>query len=205
LEATRRDTQPSAGQRRSKVKKASVKEGKKSAKEIDESTESKGEIPQNSERLESATNLGLFPGEDHAAYAALHDELKKLHRPETPLHVEVVARATALIWRLRRIPAFEAAVFNSTARSLGCLTQLSSSKRSPEEQSANFGHVLSDVLKADALSKIAQYEAMLRDQLKLVYKELEEILDWHFRFDLERGSIDFVREDAPADPPWLIK
>jgi hypothetical protein len=42
----------------------------------------------------------------------------------------VVARATALIWRLRRIPAFEAAVFNSTARSLGCFENLSNSQLS---------------------------------------------------------------------------
>lgn len=61
------------------------------------------------------------------------------------------------------------------------------------------------MLKTDALGKIAQYEAMLRDQLKLVYRELEEINDWHLRFDFERGSIDFVEQDAPADPPWLSK
>jgi hypothetical protein len=204
LQANRRGPRPNAKPRGLKEKRASAKRGGKAGEIKDKSPEGKSDIAQSSERIES-TNRALFPGEDHTAYTALHDELKKLYRPETPLHVEVVARVTALIWRLRRIPAFETAVFNATARSVGCPANPSHSKLSPEAQSADLGLVLSTMLKDDALCKIAQYEATLREQLKLAYRELEEINDWHFRFGFERGSIDFVEQDAPADPSWLVK
>lgn len=193
------DSPPSPRSRRSKEKKRVPRKQARLLREKKKSAEDKAEIAQNAQGVQSRKNLALFPGEDHAAYAALHNELKKLHRPETPFHFEVVNRATALIWRLRRIPAFEAAVFNSTARSLECLADPSSS---PEAQSADVGLVLSEMLRTDAFSKIAQYEATLRDQLQLVYKELDEILDWHFKFDHDRGSIGFVEEEAPEDPPW---
>jgi hypothetical protein len=202
LQANRRGSRPSAKPRRVKEKRASAKRRENAGERKDKSPGGKSDIAQSSERIES-TNRALFPGEDRTAYTALHDELKKLYRPETPLHVEVVARVTALIWRLRRIPAFEAAVFNATARSIGCPANPSHSKLSPEAQSADLGHVLSTMLKDDALSKIAQYEAMLREQLKLAYRELEEINDWHFRFDFERGTIGFVEARAAEDPVWI--
>lgn len=144
----------------------------------------------------------LLPGEDPAAYRALYDELKRVYRPETPLHSCAIARATALLWRLGRIPKFEVAVFNSTAGSLGYLEQLTNTKLSPDTQSANFGYVLNAMIENDALTRIAHYEAALRDQLKLVSKELDEISDWHFRFDFERGDVGYSEPATPLDPAW---
>lgn len=162
-----------------KNKRTNAKERRATVGRTDKS--SNGGITQEPRRSRSNRRPALFPGENHATYAALHGELKKLYRPETPLHVEAVARATDLIWRLRRIPAFEAALFNSTSRSLGRPAASSTEKYFPEGESTNFGYVLRAMLKTGALRKLAQYEATLRDQLTLAYSELEEILDEHLR------------------------
>jgi hypothetical protein len=143
-----------------------------------------------------ATSSVLFPGEDRAGYAELHKEMKKIFQPDMPPHVEVVVRATALIWRLRRIPAFEAAIFSATAKSLGYAPEALA-------QSANFGAVLDAMLKTDAFSKISQYEASLREQFKLAKGELQMLMDWNIKNGLHRSSIDYVEAVLPDDPDWL--
>lgn len=89
--------------------------------------------------LDLTTNAPLFPGENHAAYVALHEEMKRAYRPDIPPHVEVVARAADLIWRLRRIPALEAAVFSATARSLASVGIGEIIRIRPAERRRRFG------------------------------------------------------------------
>lgn len=187
--ANRRNTLSNVEPRSRKQKKVSAK------------VQSNG--AQSYSRVDLVTNAALFPGEDRAAYAALHKEMKKIYQPDLPPHVEVVARATALIWRLRRIPAFEAAIFSATARSLGYVPEALNSEHSPEAQSANFGAVLDAMLKTDVFSKISQYEASLREQFKLAKAELQMVLDWNIKNGLHRGSIDYVEAVPPDDPDWL--
>lgn len=184
------------GRKKSRTKgresRPSIRRRKLRVEEVDPTTEGaigisyspaaeEARVVRDPQATRSWADLALFPGEDAAAFHSLHDELKRTHRPETPFQSEVVARAATLIWRLGRIPAFEASVFNATASSLGHNEEWLNLK--PEIQSANFGQVLNVMFKTDALVKIAQYEAMLRDQLKLVHRELAEISDWHFKFD----------------------
>lgn len=167
------------------------------------SSEIEAEASRHSQAFGSIANSALLPGEDPEAYRALHNELKQQYRPETPCHFAIVSRAASLIWRLGRIPKFEVAIFNSAAESLGVLEQLRNLKLSDDTRSVSLGHVLSSVIQTDGLGRISQYEATLRDQLELVSKELADIQDWHFKFDLERGTIGFSEEEPPPDPPWL--
>src|SRR5258708_4075602 len=62
-------------------------------------------------KLEFTGECAIFPGEDQKAYVALNEQLKKEYVPVTPIHFELIDRATLLIWRLRRIRASEAAIF----------------------------------------------------------------------------------------------
>jgi hypothetical protein len=155
-------------------------------------------------RVDLAINAALFPGEDRAAYAALHYEMMKTYQPCLPPHFEVVARATGLIWRIRRIPAFEAAAFSATARSLGCSEESSSSEQ-PLGQSANVKDVWDALLKSGVLTKIAEYEVMLREQLKLATAELQEIMDWNLEKGILKGDMDYILSCAPDDPMWVYR
>lgn len=75
LEEHRRDPRRNAGRHGSKENGAGAKGRRKAVERKDKSARGKGNIAQKSERFEPTTNRALFPGEDHAAYAALHDEL----------------------------------------------------------------------------------------------------------------------------------
>lgn len=130
--------------------------------------------------------------------------MMKVYQPCLPPHFEVVARATGLIWRIRRIPALEAAAFSTTARSLGYSEEALSSEH-PQGQLANDKDVWDALFKSGVLTKIAEYEATLREQLKLATAELQGILDWNFEKGLFRNDMDYILSCAPDDPMWAYR
>lgn len=159
--------------------------------------------PPSRPRVDLAKNAPLCPGEDRAAYVALHYEMMKAYQPSLPSHFEVVARATGLIWRIRRIPALEAAAFDTTARSLGYSGAPLSLEGPEVGQSAKFEDVWDALFKSGLLTKIAEYEATLREQLKFATAELQEIMDWSFNNDVFRDNLQYTLSRAPDDPMWI--
>ena len=130
-----------------------------------------------------------FPDGDEDAYAAFHMEMKKKHKPELPHQFDTVERATQLHWRLRKITAWEANLFDAMRRAVD-----------PQgaHVSAGFKDVLDILFRNNALEKISKYEAKLRDQAKEVDLELRELSIWHVEHGLDRGSIEFAVVD-PLD------
>ncbi|MBU2533383.1 MAG: hypothetical protein KKB37_11625 [Alphaproteobacteria bacterium] len=53
----------------------------------------------------------LLPGESAEAFEAFCSEIRAYLSPEGPLEEQLVERAVSLMWRLQRVPEFEAALF----------------------------------------------------------------------------------------------
>ncbi len=134
--------------------------------------------------------LKLKPGDCHspdgdaAAYAAFLMDMKKKHKPDSPLHYELVERATQLRWRLRDIPVWEKSFFDAMRYAL------KPDAASVPDVEKNVMPVLEMFLRTGALEKIAKYEASLREQVKKTDVELQALADWRCVHGLERGSIE---------------
>ena len=74
------------------------------------SLEGKRRSSQNATKHGLTATQVLIPGEDPAEYETLHQKMLNDYQPEGTAEVQLVERATSLLWRLRRVPAFEAAL-----------------------------------------------------------------------------------------------
>jgi hypothetical protein len=133
----------------------------------------------------------FFPDEDKDSYEALHVEMKNKHQPVLIHQFDSVERATELIWRLRKIAAWESVFFDGMKRA--------ANPRATHvvDVSARFSEFLEIVLCNNGLEKIAKYEAKLRDQAKEIDLELRELSVWRAANGLNYPTIEF----ALADPP----
>ncbi len=138
----------------------------------------------------------LLPHEDSVAYDELCQAMVSSLAPEDALEHQLVEQAASLVWRLRRVPAFEVALFawmthfqanyNDRVGSYydGPDTKL---RRLPEKFADTDGHnsATPDVLEigrtlealfdTDLTSKLSRYETSLQRQLSLILKELREL------------------------------
>ena len=102
--------------------------------------------------------------EDPAQFEKLRAELMEEYDPQSALECELVERLSSLLWRLRRIPAFEAAIIDARRAEVesDVLKWLELKRRGLTEEALKV-RALSDALiqDGDALGKLARYETTL--------------------------------------------
>jgi len=121
----------------------------------------------------------LLPGEDGDIFDALYKDLFKKFQPDGPIETEMVASAASLMWRLRRIPAFEIALFHWISRFQGFSLPINTDAvgQSAEFKSSNIGYVLETMVSKDVLGKLTRYETTLTKQLKQTIYELQKFIE----------------------------
>ena len=125
----------------------------------------------------------LLADENAAEFEKFRDEMQRHFCPAGAIEAQLVERATCLIWRLRRIPAFEVALCNWTVRE----NEKNDIKKErftvqpewpdhlvEEDENSRLGYMVNSLLRRDLLSKLNRYESSLQKQLTLTLKELRE-------------------------------
>ena len=111
----------------------------------------------------TATTL-VIGDEDPAQFEKLRAELMEEYDPQSALEYELVERLSSLLWRLRRIPAFEAAIIDARRAEVesDVLKWLELKRRGLTEEALKV-RALSDALiqDGDALGKLARHETTL--------------------------------------------
>ncbi len=133
-----------------------------------------------------AASRGLLPGEKPEDYSNLRDRIFARFAPDDPLEDELVERIASLLWRLRRIPAFEAALFAwadacREAESTFAPGEPRLTRRfggdDPHDRGGRteilaFGRSLDAFLKRDLGAKLNRYESALQRQLSALMLEV---------------------------------
>jgi len=114
----------------------------------------------------TATKL-VIVGENPDDFDELRVELLEQHDPRSALEFELVERLSGLLWRLRRVPFFEAAIIDARHAEVS-EDKLFEPRASEDEEmtdgesSVHFGRALiKDGIWNDALGKLARHEATL--------------------------------------------
>jgi len=122
----------------------------------------------------TATKL-VIAGENPDDFDELRAELLEQHDPQSALEFELVERLSGLLWRLRRVPFFEAAIIDARHAQVLEDKPISRESHAAEEDegqeeeemsdwelSVQFGRALiKDGIWNDALGKLARHEATL--------------------------------------------
>ena len=121
----------------------------------------------NSRKHGLTAKMLIIVGENADDFDELRAELMDEHDPQSTLECELVERLAGILWRLRRVPFFEAAILDSRqgqasrARSLN--NRVSGSRETGSDRNVSpFGQALiNDAGSSDALGKLARHEATL--------------------------------------------
>ena len=102
--------------------------------------------------------------------------LTRRFRPRDALEEELIGRAASLLWRLRRIPAFEAAVLEHLREEEAVqfgddLDFTSQSKRSKGQRA----RAIKTFLSRDLTTKLSSYEVRLQRQLESTFRQLGDL------------------------------
>jgi hypothetical protein len=120
----------------------------------------------------------IIDGEDPEAFEALRDVLTRRFKPRDALEEELIGRAASLLWRLRRIPAFEAAVLEHLREEEAVqfgddLDFTSQSKRSKGQR--DLARAIKTFLSRDLTTKLSSYEVRLQRQLESTFRQLGDL------------------------------
>ena len=122
-------------------------------------------------------------GEDAGDFEELRDALIERYRPRCVLEAELVDRLAGLLWRLRRAPAFEAAILK--AREIQCRGSDCLPASQPEEggdgtssdQLAVGEALIQDAAFGDAIGKLCRHETTLMNAFNKTLHTLAELQD----------------------------
>ena len=116
----------------------------------------------------------IIVGENADDFDQLRAELMDEHDPQSALECELVERLAGILWRLRRVPFFEAAIldarhYRAGKGEMGGIYRASAKRRrSRDEEEADWQksvHVgfalINDACFSDALGKLTRHEATL--------------------------------------------
>jgi len=116
----------------------------------------------------------ILPSEDRNELAALLEQMKMEFCPRGPAQIELITRATFLMWRLRRVPVFEAALFDWTSRTSNISRPNQNSLETElHDKSDDAGLVIKNILCNDLLNRLNRYELALARQLRFVMNHFE--------------------------------
>ena len=129
----------------------------------------------------------IIVGEHANDFEQLRGELMEEHDPQSALECELVERLAGILWRLRRVPFFEAAIMDARHRQAGelqmgsiCRVSAQTDEEEEEEEtdwqkSVHFGYALiNDACWSDALGKLARHDATLMNALTKTLLLLQE-------------------------------
>jgi hypothetical protein len=130
----------------------------------------------------------IIADEDPAEFDQLRQGLEEEFEPRSLLQGELVERLAGIMWRLRRIPRFEAALIEArryevareTAFKKAMIDRMRFEKepKRPHGPDASAGFALiEDGQQQDALGKLSRHEAALMNQLTKTYQMLHFIQD----------------------------
>lgn len=136
--------------------------------------------------------------EDPAQFEQLRSELIEQHDPQSALEFELVERLSGLLWRLRRVPVFEAAIMDARRDQAAkfYLSEPSDEQLSPQQwYTRSLGRALIyDGAFHDVLGKLARHEATL---MNAVTKTLKTLL-------LLQGERDNPKSNGPVIEAFAI-
>jgi hypothetical protein len=116
----------------------------------------------------------LLSHEDPAVFEQLRQDVMKSLNPQDVLEFQLADRAASLLWRLRRVPLFELALFELGAERGDPLDNLIDVfDEADESEMGKLGQVVKALLNTDLISKLGRYEISLHKQL---YQTLERII-----------------------------
>lgn len=153
----------------------------------------------------------VLEGEDPEEFIALRDALFNDFEPQTRLEVDCLNRIAVTIWRLRRVPEFEAALIThcDLTESASNLIEIFKPQPANEEEVRRLekGKLLKCILDDGVLLKLARYGSTLFSQLSRDYKMLKELQADR----LTRRSVTVIdagaseAEHGEADVPSIAK
>jgi hypothetical protein len=108
--------------------------------------------------------------EDPAQFELLRKALEERFKPHSVMERELSERLAGIAWRLRRIPAFEAAILDTLCAEVDYFA-VSSTQDAPIMARA----LILDSRENDALGKLTRHEAALMNQLTKTLQMLEFI------------------------------
>jgi hypothetical protein len=138
-------------------------------------------------------------GECADDFDQLRAELIDEHEPQSSLECELVERLAGILWRLRRVPFFEAAILDARHSQVWnglCEAERHDGEEQKDEETADweksvhFGKALIDDARySDALGKLARHEATLMNAFT---KTLQTLL-----------LLQETRGDTKSDPVMI--
>ncbi len=108
----------------------------------------------------------LLPGENSEQFASFRNEIIVDLEPLGGLEETYVERMAMLMWRLRRVAQFEAALYRETSAKAHLFDFAGPFAPSFEELSEMSGSVVQSLLSEGLLEKLTRHEASLQRQLK---------------------------------------
>ena len=155
--------------------------------------------------------------EDPAKFEALSQELQLRFKPRDALEEELVGRVAGLLWRLKRVPVFEAALLDEQQRraadrmrfehldaplderlkELGCPIEYESNQ--PREMQC-LARGVEKFLRNDLTSKLSTYEVRLQRQLRSALSELSAMQASTLE-DAEPTDVEAEKQEARVDAP----
>ncbi len=155
-------------------------------------------------------------GEDPAAFEALRDDLYAHYEPTDPVAEHLVEQVAACIWRLRRVPKIEAAIFEyryfdrqaDRARMSEFNLMSGDEEREAIDRQDERRPVLGDVFERSqrSLSSLIRMAGVIEGSMYRAIRELERRKSERNIVDPNETVIDLEPEDVDAvDPrPRLI-
>lgn len=148
----------------------------------------------------------LIGDEDGARFNEFRAELFEQHKPRAPLEFELVERLAGILWRLRRVPFFEAAILDARQAQLedeaANLSPGSESRPEPARELSNDEwrvHVgqalLRDGVYGDALGKLARHEMTLMNAFTKTLQMLLLLLQSNRATETEEGKALLIESD----------
>ena len=148
----------------------------------------------------------MLLGEDPAAMEELKDAIWSEFDPITALEEHLVDQLISILLRMKRVPAFEAALFNWIRRreierekgNKDYLLKLVKTGEYDADRAANLpdepdmGQTIAAFLDKDFLSKVMRYDASLQGRLKFTLSQLDK---------LRARRLAEAREDQSDDVP----
>ena len=127
---------------------------------------------------------GLLPGENPEDFSDLSARVLAELSPDSAIEIELAEQIASLLWRLRRIPAFEVVLLawaNAACEQslfLVAPPRFSANGQRPPgglKDILDFGRSLDAFLQGDAGGKLTRYETALRRQLAASMAELRQM------------------------------
>lgn len=141
----------------------------------------------------TATHM-MLPGENPEEFNELKRAMFSSLNPQGALENQLAERAASLMWRLRRVPVFEAALYQWTAHLKAAVhdpvpdeivpvSTAGRNDREPDEvvpcdrltDPLEVGRMMEALLSSDLIGKLTRYETEIQRQLLNIMRELREL------------------------------